>query len=147
VSQWQKGGSYYGGMMKRIGQLGTGGFRAVLWHQGESDVRMEADRYARLLQNVIEDSKKDGSWDFPWFVAQASYLGPREVSFPSVREGQKKLWDAKVALKGPDTDTLMGDYRDDGGKGIHLSSRGLRALGQMWADKVGAYLDGVLTGK
>jgi serine/threonine protein kinase len=147
VGQWQKGSAYYRWTMKRIEQLGPGGFRAVLWQQGESDVRMPADEYARLLQNVIESTKKDAGWDFPWFVAQASYLNPREVSFPTVREGQKKLWDAKVALKGPDTDTLMGDYRDESGKGIHFSGRGLRACGQIWADKVGAYLDRVLTGQ
>jgi hypothetical protein len=146
VGQWQKGGPCYRWMMKRIEQLGPGGFRAVLWQQGETDARLAADEYARLLRNVIEDSKKDAGWDFPWFVAQASYLGPREVSFPGVREGQKKLWDTKVALKGPDTDTLMGDYREDGGKGIHLSGRGQRACGQMWADKVGTYLDRILTG-
>jgi hypothetical protein len=77
-------------------------------------------------------------------VAQVSYLNPREISFPDVREGQKKLWETKVALKGPDTDTLMGDFRDDGGKGIHFSARGQRAHGEMWAEKVEAYLDKVL---
>jgi hypothetical protein len=147
VGQWQKGGACYRCTMTRIEQLGPGGFRAVLWHQGESDVSLSADQYARLLRNVIETSKEDAGWDFPWFVAQASYLNPRAVSFPTVREGQKKLWDAKVALKGPDTDTLMGDYRDAGGKGIHFSVRGLRAHGEMWADKVGAYLDRVLAGQ
>jgi serine/threonine protein kinase len=147
VGQWQKGGACYRCTMTRIEQLGAGGFRAVLWHQGEADVSLSADQYARLLRNVIENSKEDAGWEFPWFVAQASYLSPRAVSFPTVREGQKRLWDAKVALKGPDTDTLMGDYRDAGGKGIHFSARGLRAHGEMWADKVGAYLDRVLAGQ
>jgi hypothetical protein len=30
-------GTLFNGMMTRIGQLGVHGFRAVLWHQGESD--------------------------------------------------------------------------------------------------------------
>jgi hypothetical protein len=147
VAQWQKGGPYYQWLMKRIEQLGTGGFRAVLWHQGETDVRMTADRYAGLLRNLIEGTKKDAGWDFPWFVAQVSYLNPREPSSPTTRAGQKKVWEEGVALEGPDTDTLTGDNRDDGGKGIHFSGKGLRAHGKLWADKVGAYLDKVLAGR
>ncbi len=144
VKQWQKGGAYYQWLMKRIEQLGTGGFRAVLWHQGEADVRMTAEEYAGLLRSLLENTKKDAGWDFPWFVAQVSYNSPREPSFPTTRAGQKKLWETGVALEGPDTDTLTGDNRDDGGKGIHFSSKGLRAHGKLWADKVGIYLDKIL---
>jgi serine/threonine protein kinase len=144
VSQWQKGGPYYQWLSKRIEQLGPGGFRAVLWHQGETDVRMSPEQYAQLLQSLIENSKKDAGWDFPWFVAQVSYLNPREPSSPTTRAGQKKVWEAKVALEGPDTDALTGDNRDDGGKGIHFSGKGLRAHGRLWADKVASYLDKVL---
>ncbi len=141
VRQWQPGGEYFKWMMTRIKQLGTGGFRAVLWHQGESDVGLTADEYARLMTAVIRESRKQAGWDFPWFVAQVSYHNPGRPSFPTVRAGQQKLWDAKVALQGPDTDTLTGDNRDGGGKGIHFSGKGLRAHGKLWADKVGAYLD------
>src|SRR5262249_59329065 len=49
VREWQPGSVYFKWMMKRIGQFGSGGFRAVLWHQGESDVRMTPDEYAKLL--------------------------------------------------------------------------------------------------
>jgi serine/threonine protein kinase len=144
VAQWQKGGPYYQWLAKRIEQLGPGGFRGVLWHQGETDVRMSPEEYARLLQNLIEGTKKDAGWDFPWFVAQVSYLNPREPSFPTTRAAQKKLWEAKAALEGPDTDALTGDNRDDGGKGIHFSAKGLQAHGKLWADRVAAYLDKVL---
>src|SRR5262249_50711532 len=53
VRAWQPGGELYNHMMNRIRQLGTQGFRAVLWHQGESDVGMTADEYAKQLTNVI----------------------------------------------------------------------------------------------
>jgi serine/threonine protein kinase len=144
VREWQPGSVYFKWMMKRIGQLGTGGFRAVLWHQGESDVRMTPDEYAKLLTNVIEASKKEAGWDFPWCVAQVSYHNPANPSFSTTREGQRKLWETKVALEGPDTDTLTGDNRDGGGKGIHFSGKGQRAHGKMWADKISVYLDRVL---
>jgi hypothetical protein len=144
VTHWQPDGELFKWMEARIRQLGVGGFRAVLWHQGESDVGMTAEEYARLLTDVIRASKKEAGWDFPWFVAQASYHNPEKPSFAAVREGQKKLWESKVALEGPDTDTLRGANRDNGGKGIHFSGQGQRAHGKMWADKVSAYLDRVL---
>jgi len=70
-----------------------------------------------------------------------SYHNPNQVSFPNPRAGQKRLWESGVALEGPDTDTLTGDSRDEGGKGIHFSPKGLRAHGKMWAAKVAVYLD------
>lgn len=63
------------------------------------------------------------------------------MTFPNPRAAQKKLWETGVALEGPDTDTLTGDNRDEGGKGIHFSPKGLRAHGKLWAEKVTVYLD------
>jgi serine/threonine protein kinase len=144
VNEWRPGSELYTFLLTRIKQLGKGGFRAVLWHQGESDVNMPSEEYAKKLGEIIAASKKDAGRDFPWFVAQVSYQNPYNPSFPLVRAGQKKLWDTGVALEGPDTDTLGGDNRDNNGAGIHFSAKGLRAHGKMWADKVGAYLDKVL---
>src|SRR6202035_2108016 len=100
VKQWQPGAELFPHMMKRIEQLGPHGFRAVLWHQGESDVGMSTDDYARLLTNLIQESTKAAGWDFPWFVAQVSYHNPSSPSNEAIREAQKKLWDSKVALQG-----------------------------------------------
>jgi serine/threonine protein kinase len=144
VRAWQPGSAYFNHMMMHIRRLGTEGFRAVLWHQGESDVGMTSDDYAQQLTNVIEASKKEAGWDFPWVVAQVSYHDPEHPSYPSTREAQKKLWETKVAVEGPDTDALTGDNRDNGGKGIHFSGKGLRAHGKLWAEKVSAYIDKVL---
>jgi hypothetical protein len=144
VDEWQPGGELFKHLLTRIGQLGRNGFRAVLWHQGESDVTMPTDEYAKKMGNLIQGSKKEAGWDFPWFVAQVSYQNPYNPTFPSVRAGQKKLWDTGAALQGPDTDTLRGDHRDNNGAGIHLSAKGLRAHGKLWAEKVGVYLDKVL---
>ena len=51
-------------------------------------------------------------------------------SLPNPRAGQKKLWETGVAFEGPDTDTLTGDNRDQGGKGIHFSPKGLQLTRQ-----------------
>lgn len=144
VNQWRTDGDLFRWTTQRMKQLGRQGFRAVLWHQGEADVSMSSDDYARSLTELIQASRRSAEWEAPWFVARVSYHNPTSPSFPSVRAGQKKVWDAGTALEGPDTDELTGDNRDNGGKGIHFSGKGLRAHGRAWAEKVGAYIDAKL---
>lgn len=136
VNQWQPDGELHQWMMVRIHQLGRDGFRAVLWHQGESDVQMPVDEYVTKMTNIIESSKRLAGWEFPWCVAMVSYHNPDHPSWPNTRAAHKKLWDTAVAVEGPDTDTLTGDTRDFEGKGIHFSPKGLTALGKMFAEKV-----------
>jgi hypothetical protein len=50
------------------------------------------------------------------------------------------LWNLGIAEQGPDTDMLTGDMRDFDGTGIHLSPKGLKAHGEMWADILGAWI-------
>ena len=144
VNQWQPDGDLFPWTMTRIEQLGPFGFRALLWHQGESDVEMASDEYYAKLKNVIQSSRAQAGWQIPWFVAEASYHNPEQPRYESVRSAQEKLWTDGIALPGPDTDTLTGQNRDLDGLGIHFSPTGLRAHGQMWAEKVGEYLDKVL---
>jgi hypothetical protein len=144
VNQWQKGSELFEWTLTRIRQLGRGGFRALLWHQGESDTGMAMAEYRDKLAAIIADSRAAAGWAFPWFVARVSYHNPAQPMFDSTRDAQKALWDAGIALEGPDTDALGFDNRDNGGKGIHFSPKGLRAHGAMWADKVAAWLDKAL---
>ncbi|HOS95319.1 MAG TPA: hypothetical protein PLQ54_18555, partial [Armatimonadota bacterium] len=83
-------------------------------------------------------------WEFPWFVAQVSYHSPQQPRFSNPREGQRLVLERRIALPGPDTDTLTGDHRDMDGEGIHFSPKGLKAHGEMWAKDVGDYLEAVL---
>ncbi len=147
VEQWQPGGDLFDHMMTRVRQLGPLGFRAVLWHQGESDVGTESEVYYLKLKNVILASKERAGWEFPWFVAQVSYHNPDNPAFPTTRLAQQRLWDDGVALQGPDTDTLTGDHRDQDGLGIHFSPKGLRVHGQMWAEILEQYVEAVLGGQ
>ena len=136
VNQWNPKEHLFQWFMTRVGQLGPGGFRAVLWHQGESDVYMDSEEYYRKLKNIIQASKSTAGWEFPWFVAQVSYHNPQQTRFESTRSAQARLWMDGVALEGPDTDTLTGDHRDLKGQGIHFSPKGLKAHGEMWAEKL-----------
>ncbi len=144
VNRWQPDGDLFQWLMTRVHQLGPGGFRALLWHQGESDVKMDSDEYYEKLRSVIIASRAKAGWEFPWFVAKASYLNTDYLRFDSVRDAQQRLWNDSIALAGPDTDTLTGDHRDLDGKGVHFSPKGLKAHGEMWAECVSAYLDEVL---
>ena len=143
-------GTLFAGMMLRIHQLGEHGFRALLWHQGESDSHqpaehdIDADTYRRMMVTIIHASREQAGWDLPWFVAQATYHTPEDPSCPAIREAQRSLWRPDLAIEGPDTDTLTAPYRQNAGKGTHFSDAGLKAHGLLWADKVSQYLDAVL---
>lgn len=148
-NQWECDGTLFAGLMTRIGQLGRGGFRAVLWHQGESDAnqtpygkdrQISPESYRHLVEKIIATSQERAGWKFPWFVAQATYHLPDDPSSPEFRAAQKAIWETGAALEGPDTDALMAEYRD----GVHFNGKGLQAHGKLWADKVGVYLDKVL---
>ncbi|MFA6563344.1 MAG: sialate O-acetylesterase [Verrucomicrobiia bacterium] len=144
VYAWKPGGDLYNWTMIRILQLGPNGFRALLWHQGEADVGGKPEDYAQNLTGIVRASTATAGWQFPWFVAQVSYLSPERPSSETTRSAQKQLWDRGIALQGPDTDTLTNIYRDNEGKGIHLNRKGIVEHGKMWAEKIGDYLYKVL---
>ncbi|MEZ6096194.1 MAG: sialate O-acetylesterase [Pirellulaceae bacterium] len=144
VNQWQPGDELHSWMMTRIHQLGPRGFRAVLWHQGESDVGMTTEEYYGKMKTIIVGSKQQAGWEFPWFVAQVSYHNPDKPSHETTRNAHAKLWADGVAMQGPDTDTLVGDDRDFDGKGIHFSPKGLKAHGKMWFEHLTPWLDRIL---
>lgn len=140
--EWESDGRLYNGFVSRMKQLGPNGFRAVLWHQGESDANQPDPKqtltgrpYRLCLEQVIMASRKDIGWNAPWFVALVSSHGNNEV--PELRAAQKSLWDDGIALEGPDSDALKGDLRD----GVHFSAKGLREHGLSWAEKVAPWLE------
>jgi hypothetical protein len=127
-------------------QFGPEGFRAVLWHQGESDSHEPADRqitpaqYRQYLQRVIEASRAEAGWRVPWFVAQASYHSPTDKGSPELRAAQKSLATDGIALAGPNTDSLGPEFRQNNGQGVHFNAHGLQRHGELWAGVVGAWL-------
>ncbi len=145
--EWRSTGQLFDGMIDRMRQLGSDGFRAVLWHQGESDAHQNpehditARQYRQMLERVIRASRQEAGWEMPWFVAQATYHSPEDPSCPPIRAAQSSLWKDGVALEGPDTDQLTGENRQNHGLGVHFSARGLKAHGELWAEQVGDYLD------
>ena len=146
--EWESTGGLFDRFVKRFTLLGPQGFRAVLWHQGESDAGQArsgypADRqitggqYFEFMGHLIRASREKAGWRIPWFTAQTTYHSEEDASDPEFRAAMKKLWDKGLSLEGPDTDTLRAGYR----AGVHFNGNGLRKHGQMWADKVSAWLE------
>ena len=148
VGQWESSGKIFDSFTERMNQLGPNGFRAVLWHQGESDANqanpqrtLSGTLYRKYLEQIISDSRKEIGWSAPWFVATASYHSPSDTGSPDIRAAQKGVCDDGFALPGPDTDTLTGSMREKHGTGIHLSAAGLQAHAQLWVEKVAPWVE------
>jgi len=145
---WASDGAAYAQFVTRMKSMGPHGFRAVLWHQGESDANQKdasrtlpGQQYREYLAKVIQDSRRDIGWKAPWFVAQTSYHVPGDEMSDDIRAAQAALWGDGLALEGPDTDALTGEMRERGGLGVHFSAKGLRAHASRWADKVLPWLE------
>lgn len=146
--EWESKGEAFEMFRDRLKQLGPGGFRAVLWHQGESDANQKdttrtlpGNLYRDYLEKVIVDSRREIGWDAPWFVALASYHRPGDEGSPDIRAAQQSLWKDGVALEGPDSDAIKGQFRQNDGQGVHFSGPGLREHAARWAEKVGPWLE------
>ena len=149
--QWMSKGEAYDTLIEQMKELGPHSFRAVLWHQGESDANQKdptrtlpGKLYREYLEKIIRDSRRDIGWDAPWIVAQTTYHVPGDESSPDIRAAQASLWRDGIAGEGPDTDILKGDMRERNGQGVHFSVKGLKVHGEMWAEKVMTWLKGRL---
>ena len=145
--QWASSGELFDGLMRRMDSVGAHGFRAILWHQGESDAgqaragypkecQISGDQYRGFMEKLIRASRAHAGWQVPWFVALATYHSEQDVADEEFRSAQKALWASGLALEGPDSDALGADYRS----GVHFNRKGLQAHGRLWAEKVGDWL-------
>jgi hypothetical protein len=146
--QWASKGEAYNTFIARMKSAGTRGFRAVLWHQGESDANqkdpsrtLSGELYRESLEKIITSMRREIGLEVPWFVAQASYHVPGDEGSEDIRAAQASLWKDGIALEGPDTDALKGKLRERDGNGVHFSGPGLREHGTRWAAKVLPWLD------
>lgn len=146
--EWESKGEAFEMLVARMKLMGLYGFRAVLWHQGESDANQKdptrtlpGSLYREYLEKIIRESRRETGWNVPWFVAQVSYHLPGDEASPDIRAAQASLWKDGIALEGPDTDLLKGELREGRGKGVHFSGPGLREHATSWVEKVAPWLD------
>lgn len=146
--QWSSRGDAFAMFVARMKQAGPHGFRAVLWHQGESDANQKdpartlpGQLYRGYLEKLIRESRREIGWDAPWFVALVSYHVPGDEASPDIRAAQASLWQDGIALEGPDSDALKGTLRERGGQGVHFSGEGLREHAARWSERVIPWVD------
>lgn len=141
--QWQKDSAPLQGrpatlqavLVQRVKALGE--FRAILWHQGESDAGggMTTADYAAKFRALRDAVAKETGSTAPWVVAHVSFVPElAREKMDAIRAAQAELWKEKVALEGPDTDDLLGDMRHK--DRIHFSKKGLEAHGKRWAERL-----------
>lgn len=145
---WASKGEAYAAFLTRLKAAGPHGFRAVLWHQGESDANQKdptrtltGSLYRAYLEKLIRDSRKEIGWEAPWFVALVSYHVPGDEASSDIRAAQQSLWTDGIALEGPDSDALKGNLRERQGQGVHFSGTGLREHAAKWMEKVSPWLE------
>lgn len=148
---WESTGTLFDAFVSRLRPLGPRGFRAILWHQGESDAHqrdpsrtLAGSLYQELLIRLIGETGRSLGWEPTWFVAQASYHEPGDESSPEIRAAQAAVATQGHAQPGPDTDSLGGAFRDSGGRGVHFSGPGLRQHAALWVEKVAPWLEAQL---
>ena len=146
--EWESSGTLFDKLGRLFTALGPQGYRAVLWHQGESDAgqaragypadrQITGDQYFEFMSRLIRASKNKATWPVPWFTAQTTYHSEADASDEEFRAAMKKLWEQGLSWEGADTDSLKAEYR----AGVHLNGKGLQKHGQMWAEKVGPWLE------
>ena len=140
VAQWLPGApmNLFARLQLAQDALGEDGFRAVLWHQGESDAAAgtSAEVYAERLRALIEAMRVYGGWAIPWGVAQVSYL-PRlsQAQMDAISSAQEQvIRETPFVFAGPTTDDLIGaDWRYDA---VHFNERGLREHARRWVEAI-----------
>ena len=141
VAHWLPGGQYYPRLQAAVEFLGPFGFKAILWHQGESDAYgpTTAALYQQRLEQIIAASRADAGFHVPWGVAIASYgPGLAQSRIDTIASAQQATIAAdRYAFLGANTNELIDGYRAP--DGIHMNEPGLMEHGARWAAAVDAY--------
>ncbi|GAB2524043.1 sialate O-acetylesterase [Spirosoma aerophilum] len=106
------------------------GARAVLWHQGESDLSSTTQTYFDNIRYVIEKSRQQvGSKPLAWVISRASFISGQ--TNPQVITAQNQLIDnVPNVFAGPATDTIIGSAnREDN---IHFKGEGSYRFASAW---------------
>ena len=115
-------------------------YRAVLWHQGESDALGHFPEEKSLANlTALVTASRDIAPGIPWIVAHNSLRNDIPYADQPVRKAQAALVGQGLACAGPDTDTMR-EHRDWVGV-ADFGGSGLAAHGEKWFPAVRAFLD------
>jgi hypothetical protein len=150
--EFESNGTLFDKLTKPMKALGIAGFRAVIWHQGESDAGQAreghpADRqisgaqYVELMEQLIRRSRNAAAWPVPWFTAITTYHREEDAPDDEFRSAMQSLWSKGLSWPGPDTDQLRAGFR----AGVHFNGKGLEKHGELWAQSLGPWLTNMLS--
>ncbi len=141
TAQWLPGTSNYTDRLKpAVQSFPAGGFRALLWHQGESDsiANTSAATYASRMASIIGQTRTDAAWSIPWYLAEASFHPATYLSQEEpVAAGQRMAIHADpLVFFGASTDSF---HLEDAAGGkladtVHFNATGLAAHASQWRD-------------
>jgi hypothetical protein len=137
VSQWVPPSSEGYVKLKAAAQAFPAyGFRAVLWHQGESDsvASTPPADYQTRLQSIIAQVRTDAGWTMPWYVAEAGFHPTSTLAQEEpVVAGQRRVIHVDpLVFAGPATD----DFHREGKlfDSVHFNAAGLTDHARQWAE-------------
>jgi hypothetical protein len=139
--RWLPGASLYDTRLKpAVQSFPAGGFRAILWHQGESDsiANISTNTHAARLASIIAQSRLDAGWRLPWYIAEAAFHPVTDLSQEEpVAAGQRAAAAADpLVFLGPSTDGFHLENAS-GGKladSVHFNAAGLADHANQWRD-------------
>ena len=132
IEQWRKGGKLYGDAIERAkAAMAHGTFKAILWHQGESDANPAKHAgYPAKLMALVADFRRDlGLPDVPFIVGQ---LGPfHEKASPGTDAFNAQL--AAFAATEPRCACVSSDGLTSIGDNTHFDAASQREFGRRYA--------------
>lgn len=180
VSQWQPGAASFNSgasidwvykdyypykrllFAARYLQEKSGGFKMILWHQGEADLYDDCQQgslgtcapvlYTSRFMQLKNALDTDLGTNVKWIVARTTFS--REVETPNcigitqtkpfssqlLRASQQYLWGMNNIYQGPESDDLKEGYRYPGEVGacVHFSYAGQKEMATRWFNAINA---------
>jgi hypothetical protein len=132
IDEWKKDGKLYANAIRRAKiAMQRGAFKAILWHQGESDVDANKQKnYADKLKQLIADFRDDlGQPELPFIVGQ---LGPfHQKIAPGTDAFNAQL--KEFAATDPHCACVSSDGLTNIGDNTHFDAASQREFGRRYA--------------
>ena len=141
--QWMPGGALHEGLVRAGTTLG--GFRAVLWQQGESDViaKTTTEKYVQNVKAIRAAASGNWGTEPTWLLAKST-LHPTVYTDPDgegrIRKGIDELAKRPGFRTGPDTDALAGENRGGPKSRRHFSTVGQKRAAELWFEVIKAHI-------
>jgi hypothetical protein len=148
VSDWVPGSGGSALITAAVQAFPVNGFRAFLWHQGESDAIENTTPavYQSRLNSVISQSRVDAGWSVPWYISEASFHPYTNLTQEEpVVAGQRRVIEGDaLVFPGPVTDDFHltgGVGHDTPGWDVHFNAAGLADFAAQWVAILGGMPD------